>query len=236
MALADVLADSPLAVYLLEDNGSTAVDASGNGRNGTHINDPIRLTCGMAYDGVSDDTELGNAALQLSLTGGTWEAWVYLEQTVDASFGANRDHSGVPNGDSGWILFTTNSGGTFLNEISYRVGNREYFTGLDIESIRAQKWVHTAIAYDAAETRFYLDGVLAHVGGAHSGQAVALPWHVSKNGELPEHQALRMTQLAFFGSKLSAARIQAHASGGSPCGGGGFFVGKVGVGSSGGIA
>lgn len=228
MALADVLADAPIALYRMEELGGTvALDGSGNGRDGTYVGGPTPLGCGTLFDGSNDDALLGAAALALPLAGGTFEGWIWMDPDPTVQLFIGRDHSGTFGGDNGWMLFTTRSGGTTLNELSYRVAGREYFTGLSIDLIRAQRWVHAAVTYDAAEARLYLDGILVHVGGPHAAVPVKLPWHVSKNGDLEEHTPMRAARWAFFASKLSAERIAAHASGGSPCPVGGWSIGQV---------
>lgn len=228
MALLDVLADGPLALYPLDElGGTTVVDASGNDRDGTYVGGPSPLGCGHLFDGVDDDAVFADPALALPLTGGTFEGWLWMAPDTTLGLSIGRDHSGDPSGDNGWMLFTTQSGATVLNELSYRVGGREFFTGLSIDLIRAQRWVHAAVTYDAAETRLYLDGILVYTGGAPGAVPVALPWHIGKNGELAYHTFLRAARWAFFDRKLSAERIAAHASGGSPCPVGGWSIGQV---------
>lgn len=240
MSVAAVLADSPLAFYLLdEDSGSVAIDDSGNGRDGTHVNDPIRLGCAMSYGGTvtEDDTTFGNAALALSVTGGTWESWFWMNEIdgpLQHDYANLRDNSGTPDGDDGWFLYANTSGGVGSATILYRVGGTQFDTGILASTVQDQTWRHFAITYDASETRYFIDGVHRFTGGGPGSapspgpgaSAVALPWHVAKNGELSQWWTFRAARVAFFSTKLSDARIAAHAAGAAPCSGG-WVVGSV---------
>lgn len=239
MAAADVLADSPLAFYRLDDlSGPTALDTSGNARDGTHVNDPIRLGCATSYDAISDDTEFGHASLALPLGAGAWEAYLWLN--ADDVYAVLRDHSGSPAGDNGWLLYADTSGGTSTGVVTYRVGGTEFTTDIPVSEVKDQTWRHFAITYDSTETRYFVDGALRWVGkGPGSAPSpgpaatpVALPWHVAKNGELSSFWELRCARVAFFDSKLSDARIAAHASGLRPCTSAGPTVGFIGFGAS----
>lgn len=231
MSIAAVLADNPLAFYLLDEGPGdpVAVDASPNGRDGVHINDPYRLGCASSY-GPPMDTEFGNAALVLPLTAGTWEAYLWMNEYEQ--YGLLRDHSGTPPGDNGWLLYGDNSGGTPSGVVQYRVGGTEFTTTVPSAEIKQQRWVHLAITYDATQTRYFVDGVLRHTGAGPASApsppgpayAAVMPWHAHKNGELPPIGDNRAARVAFFDVMLSDARIALHATD-PPCAG--WFVGPV---------
>lgn len=64
--LASVLTDSPAGVWLLDETaGSTAVDSSGNGRDGTYINSPTLSSTGVTLNGTNQRIRFPWAALDV---------------------------------------------------------------------------------------------------------------------------------------------------------------------------
>lgn len=240
MAYPDVvLADEPVAYYRLGDLGSTAVDSSGNGHHAT-IGAGASHSATGAIEGGQDDggllltgsvgsefTTPSAPALALPLAGGAIEGWLLWTDTLGATL---RDHSGEPFGDSGWLLAARRSGDVTLNELFYRVGSEDELTGIDV-SVFYDRPRHYIVEWDATGSALYMDGRLVHESSRPPGQqaSIALPWHVGKNGELPDYDPGLVDEVAFYDHKLGPLRAHKHFCAGWPSRCRGWLIDQIGL-------
>lgn len=216
---AEVLADSPLAYYRLgEASGSTLVDSSGNGRDGTYVVAPTLGVAG-ALTGDADTaadfqgpTTGGHAAVAT----GTWmdtasisvEAWVKRESATASGYIVSRDgNSGVTRD---WRLFVSNTNG----RLDFAVWNTSgtVVTLSPTAVLAIDTWYHVVATYDGANMRVYVDG--AQVGStAHTGNVRTTAQQICV-GSFNESTSNRfngcLDEVAYYGTALSAARVLAH--------------------------
>ena len=140
-----------------EGSGTTAIDQTGHGNNGTISGNPIWGTEGingkaLIFDGVDDYISMGTTA-NLQPSNITIEGWFNCTSIVGSSphlAGNSKDFCGynlyIPSDVKKWA-FMTQSGGVF-----YNVGGNEISFG---------KWYHVAGTYDGSNSKIYINGILA---------------------------------------------------------------------------
>lgn len=214
----EVLADSPVVYYRFEESSgeTTAVDSSGNGNDGTYINNPtlgnpsgfIGLGNAVELDGVNQRIDMGplNGGTQLGQS--TIEVWV----NVDA----------LSPGDCCTSIFSTD---TFSN------GNLHFNLkpGLDIEhavaggspnnvntadgAISFDQWAHIVATYDAAGTEevlIYVNGTLIGSGLHNSGIFANFTAANIGSFGLDRFFNGEIDEFAIYDSILSPERVAAH--------------------------
>jgi len=153
-----IAATDPEAHYRLDETtGTTAVDASGNGNDGTYVNGPTLGVAGIRGNavqlnmvGTDDRIDLPNTVLDGALDA-SFAFWIKTTRTGSSSVlsGANavRDNEFS-------ILFSTNTSLGFLR------GTNEVF--IPIPSVADDQWHHFVFAWDgnAGRVFLYLDGQL----------------------------------------------------------------------------
>jgi len=142
-----------------EDGGTTVVDRSGHGNDGTLINDPSRIADGrsggaLSFNGVDQRVNVPDSpSLDLG-KGMTIEAWV-RPSDVDgyhaAVFKEDRTQQ-----QEGYALYASNGNGKPTGEVA--TGQR-YTTLAGSEPITAGTWTHIAATYDGDTLRVFRDGV-----------------------------------------------------------------------------
>jgi Concanavalin A-like lectin/glucanases superfamily len=214
-----VLADEPLGYWPLNDaSGTTAMDASGNSRNGT-LHGGVTLQAGitmpdgsrgMRFDGVSGYISLPPSGLPAGSNPWTIECWcVPTNSTAGSNNGSllTIGNNGTPDG-SGFITQHT-SGGWFTGTFGHDAGPY----GISPAGVLA----HIVMGYDGSTLSLYQNGILIN---SRSGGTLALiegyPSIGSTNYSYPNAGVPNfffnggIAQVAVYGSALSAARIKAH--------------------------
>jgi glucose/arabinose dehydrogenase len=210
-----VLSTAGLGSYwrLGESSGTTAVDERGAnsgsysgspalGQPGALVNDP---NSSVRFDGVNDEMSAPGPALTAQ---GSIEGWFNWE----AGVAVMRDNTS----SGGWIL-AYDSGG----QLAYRVGGKTFVTSRTTASLR-NGWHQVVLTVSGGNTSFYVDGALAHQGSGAPASASRGPWHVMRNGTLPNQFASgRADEVAIYTQALPATTVLAHYQAGTQPGSGG---------------
>jgi hypothetical protein len=209
-----VLSDNPILYYQFEElNGTTAVDSSPTGANGTYLG-------GVQLQQVSGEAGLGSAAdfdgfsgwVDVPALGSfpqvTIETWLNLEGNPaggcctsiysNDSFGGGNIHFNIKSGRD--IEHAVAGGGP---------NNRNTPAG----TIQSNVWYHVVATYDSTaggDTHIYVDGVemsnLPH-GGAP--QAALVDAQIARWGNARYFDG-KLDEFAIYDSVLSAEQVQAH--------------------------
>lgn len=188
-----------------EGSGTTAIDASGNGLNGT-LSAATWTTSGhfggaLSFNGTSALVTVADHALLDLTTGMTLQAWVYptalsayrtvilKERPADLAY-ALYAHDGAPR-PSAWITAGTPA------------------TATGTTALPLNTWTHLATTYDGAILRLYVNGVQvgsqAHTGSLFvSGNAL----RIGGNTIWGEYFQGRLDEVRVYSRALSAAEIQ----------------------------
>ena len=148
---------------LNETSGTTASDASGNGRTGTLLNGPVWTTAGqraggLVFDGINDAVDLGNP-VAFQLTGSlTVSAWIKSSASPvdDAAIVSKRAST-----NAGFQLDTTIDKGP--RTIGFKLsGSAGDFKRYGATPLALNTWYHVAGVYDATARTLhvYLNGQL----------------------------------------------------------------------------
>lgn len=227
----EVLADGPLAYWRLDDtSGTTAVDSSGNGNDGTYYGD---FTLGQSGAIASDPSDTG---VYLNESGGqtgwvgaggsfavtseftnqspfTIEAWI-KPAVIDANYrGVMSNEAAVDAGKDGYVIylggFTSNGVGIGFD----RWGGAVSTPVQDAGAVSAgSAWWYVVGTYDGTNQTIYVNGVQV----ATATSAVELPSFgctfaigATHCGTVSFYQGV-IDEVAVYGTALSQARIQAH--------------------------
>ena len=223
---ASVLADAPAAYWRLgEASGTTAADASGNGRTGSYLNTPTLGVAGalagdsnsaVAYNGTNEYVQVPYVAA-LNPTSFTVEGWAYVTggQGTFRSLITSRDFAA---GNSrGYILYAGND-----DNWQFWSGNGAWEV-LDGPPVTLNQWTHLVATYDGASMRLYVNGVLAASQAAGYLPNVQRPLRIASgntDGAANYFLPGRVDEVAVYASALSAARVSAHFAAASSGGGG----------------
>ena len=220
---AAVLADSPRGYWRLgEASGTTATDASGNGRVGTYVDTPSLGQPGallgdsstsVGFNGSSEYATVPySASLNTATT--TLEAWAYVTggQGQYRAVVSNRDFS--TGSTRGSILYAS-SGNHWQFWVGTGGGTWSTVTG---PTVALNQWTHVVGTYDGTRARLFVDGVeTAPVTTSHVPNS-ARPLRVAAGANEQAPQFLfpgRVDEVAVYASALSAGRVQAHFGAGS---------------------
>lgn len=214
----EVLADSPLAYYRLgEASGSTLVDSSGNGRDGTYVVAPTLGVAG-ALTGDADtaaDFQGPTTGGHATVTTGTWmdaaaitvEAWIKYDSTTANGYIADRDNNGSARD---WRLFINNTTGR-LDFTVWNSGGTAY-TLNPTTALTINTTYHVVGTFDGTNIKLYVDGV--QIGTAACTGNVRTTAQKICIGSFNESTSNRfngvLDEVAYYGTALSAARVLAH--------------------------
>jgi hypothetical protein len=163
--------DLLLLFHLDEGFGTTAVDSSGNGNNGTiyGANFTTESKIGdyaLEFDGDNDYVEIGTNALNMGE--GTIELWAKAD-----SFKANPQyffgHTTIPAYANRIQLYTDDTGGWFdlgLGDSHTRATN--------IEDLNVGSWYHIVLTWDGTNYNVFVNGV-SKANGTYSGLSTLAP-------------------------------------------------------------
>jgi hypothetical protein len=216
----EVLADSPLGYWRFEEAAGSAVDSSGNGRDGTYMNGvtpglfPGALSIGgksAAFDGASSFVDLPGSWGGAAMTELTLEAWVNPSDPVTGDFQAILSGHD-PNSFAHFQLFSAGNMGVYAD-----VG---FVAAPIVSATPTDTWRHVVMTAKSGETKVYVNGTqvgatvtTAFTNIAESSNVDIGIGHLGTrwfNGLLDE--------VAIYDSALSPDRIVAHydAAGGTP--------------------
>jgi len=209
-----VLADNPIAYWRLgEGSGTTAADASGNGRNGVYTGG---VTLGVPgalngdtdtadrFDGVDDSVQVpDDSALSLN---GSWtiEFWARQITYPDNGF-AGLLYKGDGGSKNGYSLWVDPYGGMWLWRKNDAISSG---VGALTSSFR-----YFVLTYDGTNAQWYVDGVLT--------STTAASWPANTGtaalaiGKSDVYGNDDIDEMALYNSALSAAQIAAHYAAGS---------------------
>lgn len=215
----EVLADSPLAYWRLgESSGTTMLDSSSNGRNGTYQGGPSLGATGLllddsntavVFDGV-DDVSLVPAAAWMTAPSFTAEA-IFSPSTIAAGAGTIVCRNGA---GPVWIL--RREGAKILGYV---------FAGGLFKSITSTTTLvaglryHAVLTYDGSTLRLYVGGSFeTSLAVTGLSTATTSPVSIGANSLATPSECFAGTidEVAFYGSALSAGRLAAHAAAAPP--------------------
>lgn len=227
----EVLADAPLAYYRLgETSGTTMVDSSGNGRNGTYVGTPALGSAGLLagdadtavdFDGVDDHGAVADAAW-MDVNAFTAEAVFRADSTTgDRAILTHTDWSAsnfdnTTNPGRSWHLIV--QGGQINVGLNFSAGSAIYHDLKVGPVLAVGTTYHVALTWDGNIARLYLTGVeVWNSGTTFNGRTLRFanqPLKVgASTGFNGSHLGLfdgRIDEAAVYGTALSAARIAAH--------------------------
>lgn len=207
----EVMNDTPLVYWRLgESSGTTAADASGNGRSGTYT---TPLTLGAASLLGSDantsvDFSGGYAQIAYNAAWMAPAAW-----TVEFLFNADvlgaqhrilaaRHASGAPSWDIG----------TEGGNLKFRFYNGASWVAI-VYAVTIGTTYHVAATWDGTTRRLFVDGT-ERVNAAGGFAASTAPLTAGNLGSAFGGAAYghdgRLDEFAYYGTALTAARISAH--------------------------
>ena len=188
---------------------TTTFDASGKSNHGTLTSGVSRATstCKVSYcldfDGVDDYVDSGSGS-SLDITQNvTLVSWVKLDTYT--SGGTNTDRASIVQ-KTGQYYMTVNSANGTLDAFFGGV------TGSHTPSnstVSLNQWMHTAITYDGANIKWYIDGVLDKTSAA-TGTITSDPRSVRIGGEPAFGRFLNgsIDEVRVYNRALSADEIQ----------------------------
>ena len=213
---AEVLADSPLVYYRLDEASGNAADSSGNGRTGTAnggltysqtsllLSDPdpaILFNGSTGYFSRTHESALNPAAITL-------ECWVYITGAP-----TNNGNMIGKNANSGYrIRVNNNRSVSFLD----RGGTNHLQSAASAVALNTQ--THIVCVGDGAGLEIFVNGVsIASNATAYGAGASAGDFRVGM--ESSEFFAGVIDEAAVYGTRLSSTRILAHYNAGFSLGG-----------------
>lgn len=158
-----VIAQGPLFFHrLAETSGTTANDASGNGRTGTYNGSPTlnqaslvdgdTANASVTFDGTNDFDEIADASWMDVTTQVSWSIWCRADSSVTgARLLWGRDNFST---QRAWIIQTTT---TALQTVLYTGGGTRTHTAT--VAIRDGVRHHIVVTYDGVNLRMYVDGI-----------------------------------------------------------------------------
>jgi RHS repeat-associated protein len=194
-----------------EASGTTAGDATANGRNGSYTASPtlgvagaIPANTAVNFNGTNQYVQIPYAAALNSSTF-TVSAWVYLTggQGAFRSVVTSRNFTTV---GSGYALYASDT-----NQWQLRLGNGTgSWVTLNGPSVVLNRWTQVTASYDGTTARLYVDGVLA--GSTNLSYAVNTSKSMRIAAGATETSATyflpgKVDEVAVFASALSSNQI-----------------------------
>lgn len=216
-----ILADGPTAYYRLDDTGSTAVDATGRGYNGTIGSSVIKSAPGllpidsdtaMSFPGIASDAGIVSFPQNTALQPGsavTLESWLRFATTpplytVVVAYGTDSFYAP-------YDLFFR-SGGTLVAQFFLNTGLLEV---TDPAPLAANTTYYVASTYDGTTGRLYVNGTLVASGTKSgtlsdytAGYGLAIGDDAAKSD--PAFKGTIDEVAVYAGKTLSATQVQNH--------------------------
>ena len=216
-----VLADSPRGYWRLnETGGSTAIDSSGNGLNGTYVGTPTLgttgATTGTAMTLAGDSPAASYVQVPhnslLAITGDiTMEAWVNLTASSNYWWILFKGITGNPSSYS-WRFDNTETRATaYIGDGSTQMPLRA--AGDGSANVTLSTWAHVAMTITAAgASTAYLNGVAVGTdANALTRTDDGGPLFIgTRNGDFLTGFNGSLDEVAVYASVLSPSRIASH--------------------------
>ena len=214
-----ILADSPLAYYKLDEtSGTTAADASGNGRDGTYTNAPtlgasslLDDATGHAMSTAADSNQYVSAGFASWMNVNTFTVEGWAKFTAYDSLNGDPIVSRYTSADGYPMFLGRKYGGSATPGIQVVVGSTRYDV-FGSTAVPDNETHHYAATYDGTTIRAYLDGVEV----ASQAASGAVAWSSSPL-EIARYSQTSTTvpgatidEVAFYNTVLSASRVAAH--------------------------
>jgi hypothetical protein len=189
---------------LEEGSGLTTADASGNGFDGTLLNNPTwvsgRIGNGaLEFDGVNDRVDVGNPPALHITAAMTLAAWVWVDSIADNGRVVTK---GGASGSRGWSLNVENYGAWAFQIASSGSAN----VTVAVTNVILNTWIHVAGVYDPSipAMRLYTNGVL---GGERTDGVPTSQYDAPLNVNI----GARSISQTFFDGKIDDVRIHTRA-------------------------
>lgn len=219
----EVLADSPLLYWRLgESSGTTAADASGNGRTGTYSGSP---TLGVAslqasdsdtavtFDGIND---VVSGAAPATTSAFTIEFLIKGNGSLTAG---NMLAHRYPSTSGQRIFYVAIGSGGSSGKVEFSVRNNAATEASAFgATILGSTTRHIACTYDGTTSRIYVNGTLDGSSTVVTGVLanVAPSLEIAARTAAPVYTQATFDEVALYNTALSGARIAAHVAAMSP--------------------
>lgn len=215
-----VLADGPVGYWRLGEasGAAVAVDASGNGRDGTYVGS-TRVIADGAIAGDTDTAsrfaimDAADPALGVTSSPYTYEIWL---RRTDPTFVPNNHYCLSTTVDGTWDATIRMSGNGFGGWHKQADGN---FRLVSSPTVDLDVWHHLVLTWEADLVRFYVDGAevgnLSAVGSWSSGrtfQRVTASSGIASHGSRPSGTTnpIEIDEAAVYARALTAAEVAEH--------------------------
>jgi len=224
----EVLADSPAGLWMLDEtSGTTAIDVSGNGRNGTYqagftlaqsgpssmLPNAVALTGEAAGTGLVEFPNSATSALTSNYTIGLV---VKFDQTITTGLWNLLSLVSASEWSQPFQLSVGKSGAPAANNVTFRVGagTSNESTVVSPATDLGTTWHHLAARCSGTTYSVWLDGVsigsnTSNQARSNSGQVMGLGRRTAASGQ--RGRTGKYAGLYIIGSAVSDARIAAHA-------------------------
>ena len=166
---AEVLADAPLGYWRMgEPSGTTMVDSSGNGRNGTYAGSPVLGGTGLIVGDVDTAVEFDGTAKRAYVTApATWmqptvitaECWIKPDVITGSHAIMNRanfdEAFGIP-----WSWYVHQSAAKVLGRIFVNGASTNSGDLTSVTNLVAASTYHVVLTFNGATARLYINGAL----------------------------------------------------------------------------
>jgi hypothetical protein len=205
-----VLSDSPEAFWKLNElSGTTAVDATGNGHNGT-------------YNGSYTLGAVGLIDYAVSLPGGAQTAWVSVSDATNMPTTGNYTIEAIVFCLAANAIILSYGNGVIRQSVYFYAPSTSSTIGVSwfagdeyIQSTDGYyfAWHHVATTWDGSLRRLYIDGILQGSGNTPGGtpnfsqNALTIGAAFQNQGQVWNG---RLQRVAIYNTALSAAKLLAH--------------------------
>ena len=217
----EVMADSPVGYWGLEDtSGTTAVDSSGNGRNGTYTNSPVLLQPGpksgayaVNFDGSNDYVEIAdNAAFEFTSGNFSVEAWVKFDSTPTSGELIVGKWVG---GGFEWLMYVDASLGIGFSIMS-TASPTDWLTA-EGAVLSTATWYHVVVTLSGTTLTVYVDGSSyatdSTVTGSRYSSGTTTPVTIGARTGGGSAVDAHIAHVSIYNTALSSGRVSAHYAG-----------------------
>jgi hypothetical protein len=193
-----------MAFWQLNDGvGTTALDASGHGMNGTLVNAPAwtagRLGGALSFDGLNDHVTTNFVE---NLPTWTVAAWVRSPAAPSSASGSGPVHR-----EKNFQINWNHPEAAFRGAVALSAGGTWHAASFG--PLAANVWYHLVGTYDGNTLRAYVNGVLTTVNSAPSGNpdTEPLPLELGARAGLPSYFAGTVNGVRIYRRAVNAAEV-----------------------------